>query len=125
MTDQLSENNILFVGEGVTFNGSIYAPGLASIHGSITGEIKVHDLQIGLNGNVAGFIEAKTIDVHGVLSEKIICHEHILIHTHGNVNGQLNYADIEIEKGGQFQGNMTQHPPVIPVSSDEAINHSS
>ena len=118
MTNQVSIENALIVGEGVTLNGSIYAPGLASIHGSLTGEIKVQDLQIGQKGMVAGFIEAHNIDVHGVLSEKILCHEHILIHTNGSVNGQLDYAQIEIEKGGQFQGKMTQNLPVSSIDSD-------
>ena len=111
MTDQVSNPSSLFVGEGVTFTGSIYAPGLASINGTVQGEVKVSDLQIGPMGNVAGTIEAKVIDVHGVLSDNIICHEHILIHRSGNVTGQLDYADIEIERGGQFKGKMVQHPP--------------
>jgi cytoskeletal protein CcmA (bactofilin family) len=32
-----------------------------------------------------------------------------MIHRSGSVSGQLDYADIEIERGGQFKGNMIQH----------------
>jgi cytoskeletal protein CcmA (bactofilin family) len=122
MTDQVSNPSSLFVGEGVTFTGSIYAPGLASINGTVQGEIKVSDLQIGPKGNVAGTIEAKVIDVHGILSDNITCHEHILIHRSGNVTGQLDYADIEIERGGQFKGKMVQHPPGETKFNKDNIN---
>ena len=91
------------------FTGTIHAPGTASINGTVKGEVNVSDLQIGPKGNVAGKIEAKVIDVHGLLSDDIVCHYHILIHRTGSVSGQLDYSDIEIERGGQFKGTMVQH----------------
>jgi cytoskeletal protein CcmA (bactofilin family) len=32
-----------------------------------------------------------------------------MIHRDGAVSGKLDYAEIEIERGGQFMGQMTQH----------------
>jgi len=108
MADQVTYSSLI-IGEGVVFTGTIYAPGTASINGTVNGEVHVSDLQIGPKGNVAGKIEAKVIDVHGLLSDNILCHDHILIHRTGSVSGQLDYSDIEIERGGQFKGNMVQH----------------
>jgi len=48
--------------------------------------------------------------VHGALAQNIVCREHIMIHRNGAVSGKLDYAEIEIERGGQFMGQMTQHP---------------
>jgi cytoskeletal protein CcmA (bactofilin family) len=110
MSDLSSQNSSLIIGEGVTFVGSISAPGRASINGTVTGEISVADLQIGPKGSVTGQINAQVIDVHGVLAENIVCHDHILIHRSGSVAGNLDYSEIEIERGGQFKGQMTQHP---------------
>ena len=110
MSDLSSQNSSLIIGEGVTFVGSISAPGRASINGTVTGEISVADLQIGPKGSVTGQINAQVIDVHGVLAEHIVCHDHILIHRSGSVSGNLDYSEIEIERGGQFKGQMTQHP---------------
>lgn len=110
MNDTALDENTLIVGEGVVFTGTIHAPGVASINGIIKGEIKASELQIGPRGDVTGLIEARMIDVHGILSEKIVCHEHILIHRSGSVSGELDYTNIEIEKGGQFEGKMVQHP---------------
>lgn len=108
MADQVTQSSLI-IGEGVVFTGTIYAPGTASINGTVNGEVHVSDLQIGPKGNVAGKIEAKVIDVHGLLSDNILCHDHILINRTGSVSGQLDYSDIEIERGGQFKGNMVQH----------------
>ena len=117
----LSSNSSLIIGEGVVFTGSIHAPGTATINGTVNGEVIVSDLQIGPKGRVAGRIEAHVIDVHGNLSDNILCHEHILIHKTGNVSGQLDYSDIEIERGGQFKGNMVQHAnSQLAVKSSDA-----
>ena len=121
MAEQTTPPSSLIIGEGVVFTGSINAPGTATINGTVNGEIKVSDLQIGPKGNVAGRIEAQVIDVHGNLSDNILCHEHILIHRTGSVSGQLDYADIEIERGGQFKGNMLQH--ATPSNERSSSNH--
>jgi len=110
MSELNAQNSNLLIGEGVTFVGSISAPGRASINGSVTGEVTVTDLQIGPKGSVTGQINAQVIDVHGFLAENIVCHHHILIHRSGSVSGNLDYSEIEIERGGQFKGQMTQHP---------------
>jgi cytoskeletal protein CcmA (bactofilin family) len=99
----------LIIGEGVTFVGTITAPGRATVNGVVSGEITVHDLHIGAQGSVSGSIDAHTIDVHGVLAQHVVCHQHIMIHRDGSVSGKLDYAEIEIERGGQFMGQMTQH----------------
>ncbi len=109
MSEPVTQHSNLIIGEGVTFIGSISAPGKASINGSVSGEVTVKDLQIGPKGSVSGQIVAQVIDVHGHLAQNIVCHDHILIHRSGTVAGNLDYAEIEIERGGQFKGQMTQH----------------
>jgi cytoskeletal protein CcmA (bactofilin family) len=109
MAETTPSASSLIIGEGVTFTGTISAPGRATINGTVTGEITVNDLHIGLKGSVSGAIDAHTIDVHGILAQNIVCHEHIMIHRNGAVSGKLDYSEIEIERGGQFMGQMTQH----------------
>jgi cytoskeletal protein CcmA (bactofilin family) len=38
----------------------------------------------------------------------VVSKDHILIHSTGRVKGNLQYKEIEIARGGQFAGNMTQ-----------------
>jgi cytoskeletal protein CcmA (bactofilin family) len=108
MTDINPTNNNLVIGEGVTFKGSISAPGKAVINGNVTGELTADDLLIGTKGQVTGAVCAREIDVHGELNENIVCKEHLLIHSTGKVSGTLEYQELEIQRGGKFKGNMNQ-----------------
>jgi cytoskeletal protein CcmA (bactofilin family) len=123
MAEATPSASSLIIGEGVTFVGTITAPGRATVNGTVSGEITVHDLHIGTQGSVSGSIDAHTIDVHGALAQNIVCREHIMIHRNGAVSGKLDYAEIEIERGGQFMGQMTQHP-VDEVKSSLDLNKS-
>jgi cytoskeletal protein CcmA (bactofilin family) len=108
MADITSPNNNLVIGEGVTFNGSISVPGKAVINGNVTGELTAEDLLIGNKGQVTGNVRASEIDVHGELNQDIACKEHLIIRSTGRVTGTLEYHEIEIQRGGQFRGNMNQ-----------------
>jgi cytoskeletal protein CcmA (bactofilin family) len=55
---------------------------------------------------VTGTVRAREIDVHGELNEDIVCKEHLLIHSTGKVSGTLEYRELEIQRGGQFRGNL-------------------
>jgi len=103
-----SDNNNLMIGEGVTFSGSITVPGMAIINGKVSGEVTTDSLQIGKTGHITGKVKAKEIDVQGELHEDITCENHIIIHASGVVSGKLDYSELEIERGGQFRGNMNQ-----------------
>jgi cytoskeletal protein CcmA (bactofilin family) len=108
MADISSPNNNLVIGEGVTFNGSISVPGKAVINGNVTGELTTEDLLIGNKGQVTGNVRASQIDVHGELNQDVTCKEHLIIRSTGRVTGTLEYHEIEIQRGGQFRGNMNQ-----------------
>ncbi|MEY4363762.1 MAG: hypothetical protein RLZZ24_1114 [Pseudomonadota bacterium] len=108
MSDNMVVANNLVIGTGVTFSGSIAAPGKAVINGQVTGELTADDLLIGKEGNVTGTVRAREIDVHGELNEDIVCRQHILIHSTGRVSGTMEYSELEIQRGGQFRGEMRQ-----------------
>jgi len=103
-----NNNNNLMIGEGVTFSGSLTVPGMAIINGKVSGEVTTDSLQIGETGHITGKVKAKEIDVQGELHEDITCDNHIIIHSSGVVSGKLDYSELEIERGGQFRGNMNQ-----------------
>jgi cytoskeletal protein CcmA (bactofilin family) len=104
----LPDHNSLVIGEGVTFTGTISVPGTAIINGRVSGDLTADSLQIGKTGHISGKVRAKDIDVQGELHEEITCENHILIHSTGIVSGKLDYAELEIVRGGQFRGTMSQ-----------------
>jgi cytoskeletal protein CcmA (bactofilin family) len=99
-------NNNLFIGNGVSFTGSITVPSKAVISGNFNGELTANEVQIGQQGQITGTTTAKNIEVHGKLNETIKCHDLLTIHASGLVSGNVEYGEIEIERGGVFRGNM-------------------
>ena len=106
MEEQIYAPNDLYIPDGVTFTGTIYAPGTAKINGSVTGEITSDVLDIGPLGYIQGKVKATKIDVHGILMDDVMCNGLLQIRKTGKVSGSLTYADIDIERGGQFEGEM-------------------
>ena len=51
-------------------------------------------------------MRAKEIDVSGTLMDNIECEGLLKIRKTGKVSCQLLYADLDIERGGQFEGQM-------------------
>ena len=106
MEEQTYAPNDLYIPEGATFVGTSNAPGTASINGSVTGEVTSNNLDIGPQGHVEGKVKATRIDVYGVLMDDVVCKGLLQIRKTGKVSGTLTYADLDIERGGQFKGNM-------------------
>jgi len=107
MSNLSSHNNDLSIPDGVTFVGSINVPGVAHINGDIIGEITCKELEVGPQGNIKGKIQAQGIQVHGQLENDINCKGLMKIFKTGKVSGKLTYSEIDIERGGQFIGNMS------------------
>lgn len=107
MSTQPNHNNDLFIPDGVTFVGTINVPGIAEINGDITGELTCRELDVGPQGNVKGKVQAQAIQVHGQLENDINCKGLMKIHKTGKVSGKLTYAELDIERGGQFIGAMS------------------
>ena len=105
MNDNTSKNSI-FIGRGVTFQGSIKAPNQAKIDGHIEGDLEGQDGFIGPSGSVSGNSTATLFGVQGQLNQKVIRRELWIIRSTGKVAGSLQYGDIQIERGGQFLGDM-------------------
>ena len=106
-TDMSKENSI-FIGEGVVFTGSIKAPNQAIISGQFDGELDARDVLIGTSGVVTGKTTAEYVDVKGELNDTVTSRELLIVRSTGRVRGAVTYGEIEIERGGQVKGDMTQ-----------------
>lgn len=103
-----TKDKSIFIGNGVTFKGSINAPNQAIISGTVEGELVAKDVLIGASGVVTGTTDADFIDVKGELNEDITSKNVLIVRSTGKVTGDVTYGEIEIERGGQIKGSMTQ-----------------
>ena len=97
-----------FVGEGVTFQGSIVVPGKLIVHGKVEGgDIEARELVVGRTGVGAGKTRVDIAEVHGRIVDHIETKVRLSIRKSGSVEGSAIYGEIEIEKGGKLSGNVS------------------
>jgi len=102
------ENGCLVVGEGVKLSGSFVVPNSALILGTVEGDLTAREIQVGATGIVKGTIVADLVDVRGEVHENITSNKALFIRSTGRMTGEIRYSEIEIEKGGDMQGNLSK-----------------
>lgn len=103
-----NQNGCLVVGEGVTLSGKFTVPDIASISGQIDGELSAREVLVGVTGVVRGNITADILDIRGEVHQDLISRKSLFIRSSGRVMGNISYAEIEIEKGGDIQGTLNR-----------------
>ena len=101
-----NQNGCLTVGEGVKLTGTFIVPDIASISGTIEGELTAREILVGSTGVVKGKVTADVVDVRGEIHENLSAKKSLFIRSTGKVIGSVQYAEIEIEKGGDLQGSL-------------------
>jgi cytoskeletal protein CcmA (bactofilin family) len=104
----VKQDGCLVVGEGVKLSGSFVVPNSASIAGTIEGDLTAREIMVGCSGILKGKITADVVDVRGEIHENITSNKSLFIRATGKVTGAIQYAEIEIEKGGDMQGNLSR-----------------
>jgi len=102
------EDGCLVVGAGVKLSGSFVVPNSASICGTIEGDLTAREILVGTTGILKGKITADLVDVRGEVHEDTTSYKTLFIRATGKITGAIQYAEIEIEKGGDMQGNLTK-----------------
>lgn len=101
-----NQNGCLTVGEGVKLIGTFVVPDIASISGTIEGELTAREILVGSTGVLKGKVTAEVVDVRGEIHDNLSAKKSLFIRSTGKVIGTVQYAEIEIEKGGDLQGNL-------------------
>lgn len=93
------------ISEGFEFNGDIKSNGSLTVDGSITGQVSVDNLIVGVTGSVSGTVTAKSINVKGKLAGNVSCSD-IIVGGRSIVDGNLTYSSITIQRGGVIKGDL-------------------
>jgi cytoskeletal protein CcmA (bactofilin family) len=112
-----NQSGCLTVGEGVVLNGTFVVPDIASISGSIEGEITARELIVSSTGVIRGKVTADIIDLRGEIHDTLTAKKSLFIRSTGKALGSVQYAEIEIEKGGDLQGALQKIDGETPSSS--------
>jgi len=108
MSNQSDSLESVVIGDGVVVKGTFTVPSKAVINGVIEGDLTAEEVLIGPTGRIIGRVSAKVIDVRGQLHNTIISEKNLIVRSTGKIAGKVHYSEIEIEKGGEIEGSLSQ-----------------
>ncbi len=119
MSNQSESLESVVIGDGVVVKGTFVVPSKAIINGVIEGDLTAEEVLIGPTGKISGRVAAKVIDVGGQLHNTIISEKSLIVRATGKIAGKVQYSEIEIEKGGEIEGTLSQdaNGPALPQGS--------
>lgn len=108
MANQSDSLESVVIGDGVVVKGAFTVPSKAVINGVIEGDLTAEEVLIGPTGRITGRVSAKVIDVRGQLHNTIVSERSLIVRATGKIVGKIHYSEIEIEKGGEIEGALSQ-----------------
>jgi cytoskeletal protein CcmA (bactofilin family) len=122
MSENSEQTGSIVIGSDVSIKGILNVPNRAVVNGSIDGEITARELVVGQTGRILGHAKTERADVYGEVNQIFAVSQSLTLRSTGKVIGTLNYAEIEIEKGGLVEGKMTQQKPA-PAPAPKKADH--
>ena len=74
---------------------------------------------LGSTGSCKGEVQAESAVISGRFEGRLIVRARLLIKAGGQVRGSVQYGQVEIEPGGELQGDMVIHQASNPATQDE------
>ncbi len=108
MSNQSDSLESVVIGDGVVVKGAFTVPSKAVINGVIEGDLTAEEVLIGPTGRITGRVSAKVIDVRGQLHNTIVSEKSLIVRATGKIVGKIHYSEIEMEKGGEIEGALSQ-----------------
>ena len=102
------ENKRLIVGKEIFLNGGeITDCDRLVVEGSLDGTMSGGRLlEIAPGGRFRGDAVVDNADVAGTFEGNLTVHSRLLVHASGDLNGTIRYGQLEVERGGQINGDV-------------------
>ena len=96
------------ISENSSAEGKLKASESVILLGSFKGDIESKTLEIGLNGEVIGNVEAANITISGYFEGELVCHSLLTISKAATVRGKVAYGTLAVEPGGLIEAELFQ-----------------
>ncbi len=102
-----SESRRLTVGREICLSGEITACDTLVVEGKVEATVnESHRIEITESGHFKGKVDIDIAEIKGKFEGDLIAHERLLIRKSGEVLGNIKYAELEIDRGGQLSGDI-------------------
>src|ERR1051326_8654442 len=110
----------VFLGPEIVLSGELKSCGTLVAEGSVDGsQIECREFILGSTGSCKGEVQTESAVISGRFEGRLIVRSRLLIKSGGQVRGSVQYGQVEIEPGGELQGDMVVHPASKPAPQDE------
>ncbi len=107
---------VMRIGEGLQFEGSLATQKSVEIHGEFRGSIQSEaTVFIGENAGVQADIRARVVVIRGALVGNVVATRELLLHANGRLTGDVEALTFTIEKGALFNGRSVMIPPHLKL----------
>ncbi|MBN67117.1 MAG: hypothetical protein CMM94_06075 [Rickettsiales bacterium] len=104
-----ASKRILTVGNDIQMKGEITTCDRLVIEGQVDATLKdVHTVELAESGSFKGTAEIEDAEISGIFEGDLLVTGRLIIYATGVVRGNITYGEIEIERGGQISGNISQ-----------------
>jgi cytoskeletal protein CcmA (bactofilin family) len=100
------QENVVYVGAGVTLKGQLSVPDVVVVDGLVEGDIKARAVLVGKTGVIRGTIAATEADIGGQVVSHVEIDHLLVVRSTGRVEGRVVYGEIELEKGAVLMGDL-------------------
>lgn len=93
------------IGESVQLEGKLKVRGGALIDGIVKGRIESEDLlEVGPDADLAAEVHAGALILHGSIEGNVTARERVVIHSDGELRGDLRTPALQVDSGALFFG---------------------
>ena len=110
----------VFLGPEIVLSGELKSCGTLVAEGIVDGSrIECRTFILGSTGSCKGEVQADSAVISGLFEGRLIVRSRLVIKSGGQVRGSVQYGQVEIEPGGELQGDMVVHPASKHAAQDE------
>ena len=110
----------VFLGPEIVLSGELKSCGTLVAEGIVdSSRIECRKFILGSTGSCKGEVQAESAVISGRFEGRLIVRSRLLIKSGGQVRGSVQYGQVEIEPGGELQGDMVVHPASKAAAQDE------
>jgi cytoskeletal protein CcmA (bactofilin family) len=118
-----ADNKRLMVGKGISLNGKISSCDRLIIEGNVEAELEdCHTIEVAESGTFKGTAEIAGAEISGRYEGSLTVRETLLIRASGHVSGTVRYGRLQIEDGGEINGDFKSAASATPKLRTAAQN---
>jgi cytoskeletal protein CcmA (bactofilin family) len=114
-TEAQTDGKRLMVGRGISLNGKISSCDRLIIEGNVEAELEnCHTVEVTESGTFKGAAEIAGAEISGQYEGSLTVRENLLIRATGRVSGTVRYGRLQIEDGGEINGDFKSAATAVP-----------